>query len=389
MVLLLESHDHIHFSPISYTRFLWDITLGVMTPLERAKREFGEVKCWSPRFREDGYRAFVSEEWVWKGEEVFLVLNPQFVYPVGFRFEKGLGITPDGRWVYVAVSERISEEILLALEGQNVNYLASLFPTREISEGIYYRDVADVVNRLETAVEMFEPYFATDEAYISPQERVYIHKTAVIDPYVVWHPEKGMIVVDKGAKVRAFSIVDGPSYIGEKSLVDSGRLREGTVIRNSCKIGGEVEWSVIESYSNKHHEGFLGHSYVGSWVNIGAMATTSDLKNNYRPIVIERREGKLETRTNKFGSVIADFVKIGIGVMLNTGTVIEPGANIFLEGGFVQPPKYVKAFSWGRSSFYEWEKFWRDLTTMMRRREVTPPPSFRAFLQSLYEKLTL
>ncbi len=385
MVLLIETHDHIHFSPISYTRFLWDITLGVMSPFERARREFGEVRCWSPRFRDEVYR-FLDDERAWKGEEVFLVLNPQFVYPVGFSFEKGLGITPAGQWVYL-VTESLSEEVLLALEGQNVNWLAGRFAMREVTEGVYYRDVADLINQLEKSIPLFEPYFANHDEYTSPQPGVYIHKTACIDPYVVWHAEEGMIVVEKDARVRAFSIIDGPTYIGERSLIDSGRLREGTVIRTQCKIGGEVEWSVIESYSNKHHEGFLGHSYVGSWVNIGAMATTSDLKNNYRPITIQRREGKLDTRTNKFGSLLGDFVKIGIGVMLNTGTVIEPGANIFLEKGQAQPPKYVSAFAWGSDAVYEWEKFWRDLITMMRRRKVAPSGGYASFLQALYQRL--
>jgi len=387
VVLLLETYDALSFTPVSDTRFLWDISLGLMTPRERAIRDFGEVRCHSSRFRDEVYGLLAGEEGMWKKEEVFLVLNPQFLYPDGFRFEKGLGVTPDGKWVYLAGAE-LSEEILLALEGQNVVFLAEKFPTREVTEGIYYRDVADLVNRLEGALAIFEPYFARSEEYVSPQPGVYLHKSARIDPYVVFHPDHGMIVVDAEATIRAFSILDGPCYIGEKSLVDSGRIREATVIRSVCKIGGEVEMSVIESYSNKHHEGFLGHSYVGSWVNIGAMATTSDLKNTYRPIAIERRDGKLDTRTNKFGSVIADYVKIGIGIMLNTGTVIEPGANIFIQDGVVQPPRYVRAFSWGRDDVYQWEKFWRDLTTMMRRRGFSPSPAYRMFLQAWHERIT-
>ncbi|MCX7881900.1 MAG: hypothetical protein N2314_01625 [Brevinematales bacterium] len=388
MVLLLETHEYTSFSPLTYTRFLWDITLGVMTPLERAKRVFGQVRCFSPRFREKVYGMWASEEGMWKNERVDLILNPQFLFPVGFRFEKGLGVTPEGKWVYLSCGEEISEEILFALGTQDVQYLTSRFSTHEVSEGIYYRDVADVVNSLGEAISLFEPYFVKSEEYVSCQEGVYIHKEATVDPYVVWHPENGMIVVEKGAKIRAFSILDGPTYIGEGSLIDSGRIREATVIRTNCKIGGEVEWSVVESYSNKHHEGFLGHSYVGSWVNIGAMATTSDLKNTYRPVTIERREGKLETRTCKFGSLISDFVKIGIGVMLNTGTVIEPGANIFVHKGNVQPPKYVKAFTWGQDSTYVWEKFWRDLGTMMQRRKFSPSPTYGAFLRALYDELT-
>jgi len=383
VVLLLETHEWVFFAPVSYSRFLWDISLGVWTPYERAKEEFGEVRVWSPRFEQDVWKALARKGYASKDDDFFLVLNPQYVYPVGFQFERGLGITPEGKWVYLC-GENLTEDVRRALEGQNVNWLAHQFSTREVSTGIYYRDVADLVNRQESVLHFYEPYFEHHNDFVSLQKGVYVHRSATIDPYVVWHAENGMIVVDCETKVRAFSIVDGPTYIGKQSLVDSGRIREATTIRDHCKIGGEVEWSIVESYSNKHHEGFLGHSYVGSWVNIGAMATTSDLKNNYRPVVIRRREGEVDTRTNKFGSVISDFVKIGIGIMLNTGTVIEPGCNIFIEDGSVQVEKYMPAFSWGRKGRYEWEKFYRDLTTMMRRRNYKPPQGYEAFLRGLY-----
>lgn len=95
-------------------------------------------------------------------------------------------------------------------------------------------------------------------------------------------------------------------------MIDNARITGGCIIGHTCRIGGEVENSMIGNFSNKHHEGFLGHSFLGSWVNIGALATTSDLKNNYGFIRIKIGEEQINTETIKFGSIIGDFSKIGI-----------------------------------------------------------------------------
>ncbi len=230
----------------------------------------------------------------------------------------------------------------------------------------------------------YETYLIkSDSNFISPNNNIYIDKTAKIQQFVSLQADNGPIIIDKGAQVRAFSIIDGPAYIGKNTIIDSAKIRSGTTIKDVCRIGGEVEESIIENYSNKRHEGFLGHSYVGSWVNIGAMATTSDLKNNYGTVRIQVGNDIIDTRMDKFGSIICDYSKIGIGVMLGTGTVIAGGCNIFREEERLS--KFIRPFSWGMNDRYEIERFIQDEKKIMGRRNVTLSDSKERFLRGIYQ----
>ena len=148
------------------------------------------------------------------------------------------------------------------------------------------------------------------------------------------------------------------------------------------RAGGEIENSIIGDYSNKHHEGFIGHSVLGNWVNIGALATTSDLKNNYGEVRLVLPEGnpansglkEVSSGTIKFGSILGDCVKISIGSMLYTGTVIDAGSNIF--GG--NPGKYMPPLSWGlNGEKYDPERFIKDQKVIFQRRGQNPHPQMR------------
>jgi UDP-N-acetylglucosamine diphosphorylase/glucosamine-1-phosphate N-acetyltransferase len=111
-----------------------------------------------------------------------------------------------------------------------------------------------------------------------------------------------------------------------------------------CKVGGEVEESIIHGYSNKQHAGFLGHAYIGAWVNLGADTNNSDLKNNYGKVTVQIGNQLVDTGLQFVGLTMGDHSKSAINSMFNTGTVVGVSSNIF-GSGF--PPKYVPSFSWG------------------------------------------
>ncbi|NWF71300.1 MAG: hypothetical protein HXY40_19640 [Chloroflexi bacterium] len=172
---------------------------------------------------------------------------------------------------------------------------------------------------------------------------VYIGKGARLDAYVVLDARDGPIYIAEGVKIQSFTHIQGPAYIGAKTYLVGGQIREGTTIGPVCRIGGEVEEAIIQGYSNKYHAGFLGHSYLGEWVNIGAIGTNSDLKNTYGTIRIEVNDMMVDTGMQKMGIIIGDHAKIGIGTMVMAGTVIGVGSNVM--GGGV--PKVVPSFIWG------------------------------------------
>jgi UDP-N-acetylglucosamine diphosphorylase / glucose-1-phosphate thymidylyltransferase / UDP-N-acetylgalactosamine diphosphorylase / glucosamine-1-phosphate N-acetyltransferase / galactosamine-1-phosphate N-acetyltransferase len=205
-----------------------------------------------------------------------------------------------------------------------------------------------------------------------------------IEPNVVLDFSDGPIWLDDGVTVRAFTRLAGPAYVGPKSTLLGGpyaAISVGPV----CKVHGEIEESVILGYSNKAHDGFLGHAYLGRWVNLGAMTTNSDLKNNYGSIRMWTPGGDTDTGLIELGCLLGDYVKTGIGSLLNTGTVVGAGSNLW---GSELPPKYVPPFSWGSGAElveFDREKFLALTETVMKRRDLTLPDDMRAMLSRAWE----
>ena len=206
---------------------------------------------------------------------------------------------------------------------------------------------------------------------------LFIHGSAQIYPGTIFDTRNGPVIIDKYVEIGQHSVIEGPAYIGIKSKINNARILDGCIIGRSCGIGGEVEASIIGDYSNKHHEGFIGHSILGKWVNIGAISTTSDLKNNYGNVRLSAPKNILssskeltvkDTGALKLGSIIGDCTKIGIGTMLNTGTVLDFGCNIFNGSN----RKYHPSFSWGEGGEkYQLGRFIEDFKKVAARRNVT------------------
>lgn len=175
------------------------------------------------------------------------------------------------------------------------------------------------------------------------EKLVFINADANIHPNVVIDTTEGPVVVDKRAEIHPFSRIEGPSYIGEDAIILGAKIRSGTYIGKKSRAGGEVENSIMQAHSNKYHEGFLGHSYIGEWVNLGALTTNSDLKNNYSEVEVIVNGNKVLTGSNKIGSFIGDHTKTSIGCLLNTGTYTGVMVNMLASGTLL--PKYIPSFS--------------------------------------------
>jgi UDP-N-acetylglucosamine diphosphorylase/glucosamine-1-phosphate N-acetyltransferase len=198
---------------------------------------------------------------------------------------------------------------------------------------------------------------------------VILGEGARIEPGVVLDASEGPIWLDDEAKVRAFTRMAGPVYVGRGSTVLGGSL-EACAIGPVCKIRGEFAESVALAYVNKAHDGHIGHAYLGAWVNLGAETTNSDLKNNYGTVRLWTPEGEADTGEIKMGCFLGDHVKTGIGLLLNTGTVIGAGSNLY---GAAMPPRYVPPFSWGTGeelTAYRVDKFLEVAERAMGRRDV-------------------
>ena len=168
-------------------------------------------------------------------------------------------------------------------------------------------------------------------------------RDAAVEPGVVFDTRHGPVVIESGAEIRAGSRLEGPLWIGANAHVLGGPVR-ASAIGPRVNVRGEVSTCVFLGYANKAHDGFLGHSVIGRWANLGAGTITSNLKNTYGRVRLEVASTVLETDLQFLGSLIGDHAKTAIGTLLSTGTVIGTGANVF-DG--VRAPKYVPPFAWG------------------------------------------
>lgn len=183
-----------------------------------------------------------------------------------------------------------------------------------------------------------------DGVHLLNPAQIHVESGAMVKPGTVLDAESGPIHIDADAVIEPNCVLQGPCFVGRGSLVQPGSsIRRGTSIGPVCKVGGEIEASIIHGYSNKQHDGFLGHSYVGQWVNLGADTVTSDLKNTYGTIRVHLNGRPVETGQKFVGAIIGDHVKTGIGTILPTGCVLGMAANIFTRGAV---PNFVPSFSW-------------------------------------------
>lgn len=196
-----------------------------------------------------------------------------------------------------------------------------------------------------------------------------VEEDARIEPYVIFDATAGPIMVRRGASVAAFTRVVGPCYIGADAAIVGDRVANCSIGEMS-KIRGEMSSSIVLGHSNKGHTGFVGHSYLGRWVNLGAGTTTSNLKNTYGSVQLWTPQGVRDTGQQFLGTLFGDHGKTGIGTMLTTGAVIGAGANVF---GAAMPPKYVPPFAWGEREPYAAfgaAKFLDVAQRVMARRQV-------------------
>ncbi len=198
---------------------------------------------------------------------------------------------------------------------------------------------------------------------------VRVDGAATIEPLVVADATAGPILIRGGALIQAFTRLVGPCIVGEHATVSGGRVAACS-IGERCKVNGELSSTILVGHANKGHDGFVGHSIIGRWANLGAGTVTSNLKNSYGSVALWTPDGVRNTSLQFLGSLIGDHVKTGIGTLLTTGTVLGAGANIF---GSAMLPKVVPPFAWGESAPWETfaiEKFLEVAERVMARREV-------------------
>jgi UDP-N-acetylglucosamine diphosphorylase/glucosamine-1-phosphate N-acetyltransferase len=249
----------------------------------------------------------------------------------------------------------------------------------------------DVLDQLERALlddiaSCGVPAMAADQMHVHGTHQVLLHPDATILPGVVADTTAGPVVVHAGAVVRSNASLCGPCVIGPGSIVTDGALiKSCTSIGPHCRVGGEVGGSILQGYSNKSHEGHLGDSILGRWVNLGAGTVNSNLLNTYTEVLIRLAPDARMSRTGRIfmGSIIGDHVKTAIGTRLMTGTVLGTGCMV---ASSTPPSTSLPPFTWltdSGASQYRSDKFLDVARAVMARRGMEPGPAETAALRRL------
>lgn len=224
-------------------------------------------------------------------------------------------------------------------------------------------------------------------ASLLAEENILLGAGVEVAPGTVLDASDGPILIEEGTTIQPLCSLQGPLSIGPGCVVKAGaRIHEGTALGPRCKVGGEVEESVLQGFSNKQHDGFLGHAFLGEWVNLGADTNNSDLKNNYSTVRVWESGRSVDTGLLFVGLIAADHVKSAINTSFNTGTVVGLSSQIF-GAGF--PPKYVPPFTWGgieSQDAYDYEKALETARVVMARRDRVLSAAYEAAFQLAWER---
>jgi UDP-N-acetylglucosamine diphosphorylase/glucosamine-1-phosphate N-acetyltransferase len=320
-----------------------------------------------------------------------IVANSRFVVALGEKLRDDDSVWECGGHVCAVRLTRPLPSTSLADGSMSIETLGE--GPRTALNGRWVTAIWDFVGQL--SVQLAEDIAVTSKSIVVQHDAgttvgshtVTIEQGATIEPYVVFDAAAGPILVRSGATISSFTRIVGPCFIGHDSVIAGDRVANCS-IGEKCKVRGEISSTIILGHSNKGHTGFVGHSYLGRWVNLGAGTTTSNLKNTYGTVQLWTPSGIADTGQQFLGTMFGDHVKTGIGTMLTTGTVLGAGASVY---GAAAHPKFVSPFAWGDGdpyAIFEAIKFIDVAERVMRRRGVELGDGLRRHLTLAHARST-
>ena len=408
-ICVFEDPGYRGFLPLSYSRAVFELRCGMLSLWEKIFREYGgDVGFYftaRPRLAEvlsERLPFPVNRLDDFAGESMLFVngrlLSPPGVSQLLSLEGKACCFVTNGELLACRVDAgALLEELArpgFFLSSDAVESVANKLPRTEVKAtllGYTWELVNNNPDQIGTDFESSKQGGkiegeVDERAVIYNARAVHVSQGARVDAGVVLDARGGPIFVGAGARISPFSRVEGPCAISEDTFLVGGRFTGGCTFGPCCRIGGEVEQSIFQGHSNKYHEGFVGHSYVGEWVNLGALTTTSDLKNTYGCVSVIVDGQAVQTNLMKVGSLVGDFAKTGIGTLLDTGAVLGFSANVF--GGRGVLPKHVPCFVWGDGESFETYSPQRAVATarvVMERRGAEMSPAFERLMMHIFE----
>ena len=346
-VILFDSDARENLLPLTYTRPVAKLRLGILTISEKWKKWLNaEVSYITQDYLTKKYPIKISEDnFVINGS----VLPSDWLFRLVEQLEFNEALLQNGELIAARLNESqfehlIHDEEIEELQGFDVEET----PFIKISNlyDLFTKNDQAIREDFKLLTKGRESQAISDTNKIIGAENIFIEEGASVECAIL-NADEGPIYIGKNARVMEGVMIRGPFALCDHSTVKMGaKVYGATTVGPHSKIGGEVSNSILTGYSNKSHDGYLGNSVLGEWCNIGADSNTSNLKNNYAEVKLWNYESErfLPTGQQFCGLFLADHSKCGINTMFNTGTVVGVSANIF-GSGF--PRNFIPSFSWG------------------------------------------
>jgi len=377
MNYILFDDNRQHLLPLTYTRPVADIRLGILTISEKWQKALSsEVSYSTEEYLSAKFPLIISDDNVWINGSVCPdenLLNAIHSLENNQSLKKG-----DTVLAYRSSTNTIPQS--------SVDYSQEILQLSRLWQ-IFQFNVDCIRSDFDMLTKGRQSQAISSTNATTSSEHIFIEEGAVVE-HAVLNASSGPIYIGKDAEIMEGSLVRGPLAMCEHSVLKMGaKIYGATTLGPYCKVGGEVNNSVLFGYSNKGHDGFLGNSVIGEWCNLGADTNNSNLKNNYAEVKLWNYSiGRFENSGLQFcGLIMGDHSKCGINTMFNTGTVIGVSANIF-GAGF--PRNFVPSFSWGGSSgysTYQLRKVYEVAEKVMERRSKAFDEVEKGIIDSVFE----
>ena len=369
--------------PFTFTRPVADILVGIMTIRQKWEMRLGST---TTTLTED----YLSEKFPMVEMEENVMINASFL-PNAILAEMVSNLESNqaifkGEDVIAFYTDENQEEVnfdtyeIIEFEGDCIRV--------EHTWDIFSNNDAAIREDFELLTEDRKSQPIPKSVNTISKENIFIEEGAKLE-FVTLNASSGPIYIGKDTEIMEGSVIRGPLALCDNAQIKmSSKIYGATTVGPYSRIGGEVKNSVLFSYSNKGHDGFLGDSVLGEWCNIGADSNNSNLKNNYDEVKLWSYETESFAKTGlQFcGLMMGDHSKCGINTMFNTGTVVGVSANIF-GAGF--PRNFVPSFSWGGASgftTYITKKAFETARLVMSRRGVEFDEKEAAILEHIFEE---
>jgi len=382
-ILLFDDQLSSNFYPLTLTRNISDLRIGILTIKEKWKafrKQYPSISSvnvyqeQTKQLNDATEYLFINSRYLPSSKEVKQIINIQSYSSFS---NNGTKIAFKAQIKHFHLSQTNSKYITEELELPKDSMITQSWNLFEFNEKQIKNDIALLA---------LSPSNLSDSNTLIGNE-IYVEKGAKIEGAIL-NSKTGPIYVGGNAEIMEGSMVRGPFALCNNSTLKMGaKVYGATTIGPHSKVGGEVNNSIILGYSNKGHDGFLGNSVIGEWCNLGADTNNSNLKNNYSDVKIWSYSDKKFVNSNKkfLGLIMGDHSKTGINTMLNTGTVIGIFCNVF-GGDF--PEKFIPDFSWGSKEKWTEHDFSKAIETakiVMKRRDVTLTENQINIYRSVFE----